>query len=154
MAHNNQFDFRLKVDILELDLESKSKSKLMAISSDAPSSSSSSQFSSATSIAAPKITRPVATVTDYAIRTLDTFEIEPNDVEYRAEGNANIVLALPQRCQVLRLPKQQRPQRLFAIFFFVFFFFLSFCRPIQVTKSKLYTNTQTDKNTRTRCQKY
>lgn len=127
MAHNSQSSFRLKIDILELNL--KTKSKLTAIKSDAPSSSpvssSSSQFSDAASIA-PKLTRPAATVTDYAIRTLDTFEIELNDIEYRAEGNANIVLALPQRCQVLRLPKQQRLQRLFVVFFFIFsslFFF-------------------------------
>lgn len=122
MAHSTQFDFRLKVHILELELESQST----AITNDARASSSqsSSHFSSAASIA-PKITRPVAAdhlATDYAIHTIDTFEIGPNDIEYRAEGNANIVLALPQRCQVLRLPKQQRPQRLFAIFFFVFFF--------------------------------
>lgn len=118
MAHNSQFNFRLKVDILELNLESKST----AITPDALSPSSSSlQFPSV----APKITSPVATVTDYAIRTLDTFEIEANDIEYRAEGNANIVLALPQRCQVLRLPKHQRPQRLFVVFSFIFSF-LSF----------------------------
>lgn len=124
MAHNSQFDFRLKVDILELEF--KSKSKLTAITSDvrasSTSSSSSSQFSSVASIA-PKITRPVATVTDYAIHTLDTFEIGPNDIEYRAEGNANIVLALPQRCQVLRLPKLQQQQRLFSSSFFFLFLF-------------------------------
>lgn len=126
MAHNSQFDFRLKVDILKLE------SKLTPNTSDAPSStaSSPSQFSSVASIAPKIITRSVPMVTDYAIHTLDTFEIEANDIEYRAEGNANIVLAVPQRCQVLRLPKQQQqqPQRLFSRlysssddFFFIYF---------------------------------
>lgn len=45
------------------------------------------------------------TSTGYVTRILDTFDIRRNDIEYRAEGNANIVLAIPHRCQVLRLPK-------------------------------------------------
>lgn len=139
MAHNSQFDFRLKVDILELDLESKST----ATTPDGPSAS-------VASITALKIASPVATVTDYAIRTLDTFQIEPNDIEYRAEGNANIVLALPQRCQVLRLPKHQRLQRLYSLYSSSFFF-LSFFWTNQVTKSKLNKRTA---HTRTHIETY
>lgn len=47
----------------------------------------------------------VTTATGYVTRVMNTFEIGRNEMEYRAEGNANIVLAIPQRCQVLRLPK-------------------------------------------------
>lgn len=45
------------------------------------------------------------TATGYVTRIIDSFDVGRNDLEYRAEGNANIVLAIPQRCQVLRLPK-------------------------------------------------
>lgn len=42
------------------------------------------------------------------LRELDMFDVQHFDVNYRAEGDANIVLALPQRHQVLRLPKSKR----------------------------------------------
>lgn len=146
MEQNSQSDFRLKVDILELE------SKLTAITTNAQSTSSSSKLSSvaASGTEIGKKIRPVATVTriDYTIHILDTFEIRPNDIEYRAEGNANIVLALPQRCQVLRLPKQQSLQRLFIVFFFIFpLLFVAFLH--QVTKSKLHTQTHTRTHTQT-----
>lgn len=41
----------------------------------------------------------------YAARNIDTFTIGQSEMNYRAEGNANMVIAMPQRCQVLRLPK-------------------------------------------------
>lgn len=54
--------------------------------------------------------------TDYVTHPIDTFDISRSDMEYRAEGNANIVLALPHRCQVLRLPKILKRYFLFLCF--------------------------------------
>ncbi|XP_031622852.1 inositol-pentakisphosphate 2-kinase [Contarinia nasturtii] len=79
-----QLDFRLKIYILELD------SQTTELSS---SSSSSSTAGTVTS------------TIDYVTRVIDTFDVCRNDIDYRAEGNANIVLTIPKRCQVLRLPK-------------------------------------------------
>lgn len=45
---------------------------------------------------------------DYGIHELNTFDVNHSNINYRAEGNANIVLALPFRCQVLRLSKSKR----------------------------------------------
>lgn len=58
----------------------------------------------------------MTTATDYVTHPIDMFDISQNDMEYRAEGNANIVLALPQRCQVLRLPKMLKRYFLFFLF--------------------------------------
>lgn len=44
----------------------------------------------------------------YGLREINTFDAHHSNINYRAEGNANIVLALPLRCQVLRLPKSKR----------------------------------------------
>lgn len=90
MANNSQLHFRLKITTLELITK--------------------------TGIASTKSTIATATTkTDltilaeqYTARTIDMFEIDHTNIEYRAEGNANIVLALPQTCQVLRLPKCSR----------------------------------------------
>lgn len=45
---------------------------------------------------------------DYGLREINTFDVHQSNINYRAEGNANIVLALPLQCQVLRLPKSKR----------------------------------------------
>lgn len=108
MADNGQLDFRLKIYVLELSSQ---------ISTTMTSPSPSPQLpTSAMAAAGTNSTLPAAAdVTDYVIqRTIDTFEISRNDIEYRAEGNANIVLSIPKRCQVLRLPKKSK--RLFDSF--------------------------------------
>lgn len=108
MADNGQLDFRLKIYVLELSSQ---------ISTTMTSPSPSPQLpTSAMAAAGMNSTLPAAAdVTDYVIqRTIDTFEISRNDIEYRAEGNANIVLSIPKRCQVLRLPKKSK--RLFDSF--------------------------------------
>lgn len=45
---------------------------------------------------------------DYGVREISTFDVHHSEINYRAEGNANIVLALPLLCQVLRLAKSKR----------------------------------------------
>lgn len=61
----------------------------------------------------------VTTATGYVTRIIDSFDVGHNDLEYRAEGNANIVLAIPQRCQVLRLPKLTKRYWVFLIYNYV-----------------------------------
>lgn len=136
MADNSNSDFRLKVYILELD------SVRTTIASAATISTSKSTSASAVEAASVTITTiPAIAVSDYVTRTIDTFDISQSDIVYRAEGNANIVLAIPRRCQVLRLPKNTK--RLFhsflctnhvtnkrlicLVFFFRFISFLSLC---------------------------
>lgn len=90
MANNSQLRFRLKITTLELITK--------------------------TGIASTESTIPTTTTTtimaeNYTARTIDMFEIDHTNIEYRAEGNANIVLALPKTCQVLRLPKCSRRLR-------------------------------------------
>lgn len=41
-------------------------------------------------------------------QSIEKFEIDQRDLSYRGEGNANIVLAIAHRDQVLRLPKLKR----------------------------------------------
>lgn len=96
-------NFQLKIRVLELD----SVSITMAPPTKIQSSSTQ------------KATAAVASVIDYVTRTVDTFDVSRNGIDYRAEGNANIVLAIPQRCQVLRLPKKSK--RLFNSLFFCHF---------------------------------
>lgn len=88
VADNNQLDIQLKINVLEL-----------------------------VSACPAKVT-PAATVAYYITRTIRTFDVSRNDIDYRAEGNANIVLAIPQQNQVLRLPKKHK--RLLTILFFHF----------------------------------
>lgn len=45
---------------------------------------------------------------DYGVREINTFDVHHANINYRGEGNANVVLALPLRCQVVRLPKSKR----------------------------------------------
>lgn len=85
MEGNNQLDFRLKIYVLELNTSANASSTPTTTTADL--------------------------VTDYVKRTIDIFNITQREMDYRAEGNANIVLAIPRRCQVLRLPK--RSERLF-----------------------------------------
>lgn len=61
---------------------------------------------------------PSSTNVNYITRTIDVFEIDHTNIKYRAEGNANIVLAIPQRFQVLRLPKNCSKR--LKLFFFLF----------------------------------
>lgn len=135
MADNSQLDFRLKVYILELvSMASGSSTTASSVAAASPSTS------------VPVTTQqPTVAASDYVTRTIDTFDISRNDIDYRAEGNANIVLAIPQRCQVLRLPKKSK--RLFHSFLFFlhescitnkrliylcacYFFFISLCLSI------------------------
>lgn len=102
MADSCQFDFRIKFYVLELDTI-----PLATLPTTTTMPTTSSDIARAS-------TTPAAAATDYVTRIIDTFEISHSDISYRAEGNANIVLAMPQRCQVLRLLKN--PKRLFDCF--------------------------------------
>lgn len=108
MADNSQLDFRLKIYVLELNSAPKTMAQASTITSPSPPTATT------TTTVAIKAATAAVSVTDYVTRTIDTFNISRNDIEYRAEGNANIVLAMPQRCQVLRLPKKSK--RLFDYF--------------------------------------
>lgn len=88
MANNSQLHFRLKITALELFTKT--------------------GIASAESTTATATSTPPIMAENYTARTIDMFEIDHRNIEYRAEGNANIVLALPQTCQVLRLPKCSR----------------------------------------------
>lgn len=66
---------------------------------------------------------------EQSVQVVETFEIDQRDVVYRAEGNANIVLGLSGRNQVLRLPKNKR-------FLVAFFAYSSIC-------AFLFTSSQT-----------
>lgn len=107
MADNGKLDFRLKVYILELDSVRTTIASATTISTSTSTSASAVEAASVT-------TTPAVAVSDYVTRTIDTFDISQSDIDYRAEGNANIVLAIPHRCQVLRLPKNTK--RLFHSF--------------------------------------
>lgn len=48
------------------------------------------------------------TVTASATKIINTFIINQSEINYRAEGNANIVFAIPKRNLVLRLPKESK----------------------------------------------
>lgn len=78
MADNCQIDFQLEITSLKLELGPVRDH----IATDADNSSE-----------------------RYAARNSDPFVIGQSEINYRVEGNANIVIAIPQRCQVLRLPK-------------------------------------------------
>lgn len=108
MSEKSQLDFRLKVFILELDF----------IRTTIPSTATIATSSSSSSSVEATPTQAVA-IEDYVTRTIETIDIGRSDIDYRAEGNANIVLAIPHRCQVLRLPKKSK--RLFHSFFLSFF---------------------------------
>lgn len=93
MANNSQLQFRLKITALELITKT-------------GIASTESTIATATATTAPTIMAE-----NYTARTIGMFEIDHTNIEYRAEGNANIVLALPQTYQVLRLPKCSRRLR-------------------------------------------
>lgn len=93
MANNSQLHFRLKITALELITN-------IGIAS-----------TESTTATVTATTAPTIMAENYTARTIDMFEIDHTNIEYRAEGNANIVLALPQTCQVLRLPKCSRRLR-------------------------------------------
>lgn len=95
MEHNNQLDFQLKIFVLELDT--------------IPTSAKTSPTVAMTT------TSSAQPVNGYVTRTIDIFDVNQRDIDYRAEGNANIVLAIPQRCQVLRLPKKSKRLLLYSI---------------------------------------
>ncbi|XP_055295906.1 inositol-pentakisphosphate 2-kinase [Sitodiplosis mosellana] len=97
---NSQLDFRLKIYVLELDTVP------ITMAPPLPSSTTTIQQSSSSTATTASTVNTAASVTDYVTRTIDTFDISRNSIDYRAEGNANIVLAIPHRCQVLRLPKK------------------------------------------------
>lgn len=103
---NSQLDFRLKIYVLELDTVPVTMAPPLP-----PTTAAAIQQSSSSSAAAAATASTVGTassVTDYVTRTIDTFDVSRNNIDYRAEGNANIVLAIPHRCQVLRLPKKSK----------------------------------------------
>lgn len=134
---NSQLNFRLKIYVLELDTVPVTIAPPLP-----PTTAATIQQSSSSAAATTASTVGTAnSVTDYVTRTIDTFDISRNNIDYRAEGNANIVLAIPQRCQVLRLPKKSKRlyityyfdsysqlktwlSRSFIYFFLLFFFFL------------------------------
>lgn len=80
----------------------------------------------------------VTTATGYVTRVIDSFDVGRNDMEYRAEGNANIVLAIPQRCQVLRLPKLTKR-------YWAFIQNYSFIRAFQAKETKKETTREKNK---------
>lgn len=86
MADSSQLDFQLKISTLELV--------------EAPPTQSKSPTNS-------QIPRSSAGISSFGTSVVDTFTICRNDIVYRAEGNANIVFAIPKRCLVLRLPKKR-----------------------------------------------
>lgn len=104
MADNSQLDFRLKIYVLELNSAPITMAQPSTITSPPP------PIATTTTVAIEVATAAVsvADYVTYVTRTIDTFNICRNDIDYRAEGNANIVLAMPQRCQVLRLPKKSK----------------------------------------------
>lgn len=85
MADSNQLNFQLKISTLELFAEPQTKS---------------------TSPTTSKTTHDSAAISSLGTRIVDSFNIGQNDIIYRAEGNANIVFAIPKRYLVLRLPKE------------------------------------------------
>lgn len=46
--------------------------------------------------------------TDCTLHVIDLIVLDKNDIQYRAEGNANIVISLPALGKVIRLPKYDR----------------------------------------------
>lgn len=87
----SQMNFRFKVYILEID-----------------------------SVIVPKITDVAsAPAIDYVTRIIETFDVCRNDIHYRAEGNANIVIGIQPRCQVLRLSKILKDKRIFYVFKYI-----------------------------------
>lgn len=120
-ANNSQLDFRLKIYVLELDTT--------PVTIAPPATTQQLSLSSSAAAAAPTTiasddAAAAAFVSNYVTRTIDTFDISRNNIDYRAEGNANIVLAIPQRCQVLRLPKKSKRLHTFILFISVVSFFL------------------------------
>lgn len=46
-----------------------------------------------------------------SISASQSFSIPEKEIFYRAEGNANLVLSIPHRRQVLRLPKSDKSKK-------------------------------------------